>query len=254
MQRPVGRIIGSCAAISDNLDVFLEFVPALQKSLAYGWMFILAFAASVMRHRTKRFPSALRLAMAVPILGGFPFVYLGVYMGGTLPFSEPGPSLQELFRQYLPFLAMVLTIALGPQLTVKLRIVGHDSSKAGGKISYRLALGGILLGLVLTLLQSAIISSGLNILLTVRQVMLVAAVALYLAGFALLVRAAKYSILLSSDNSNVLQLAALFIPLLCVPIVILLAIPIGMGSYSRSWLLPLAVIAWVIAAVWMVKD
>jgi hypothetical protein len=64
-------------------------------------------------------------------------------MGGTLPFSEPDPSLQEVFRQYLPLLVMVLTIVLGPQLAAKLRIAGYESAKAGGKIFYRLALGGI---------------------------------------------------------------------------------------------------------------
>jgi len=49
--------------------------------------------------QAKYFLVTLWLVMAVPILGGFPYSYLGVYMGGTLPFSEPGPSLQEVFKQ-----------------------------------------------------------------------------------------------------------------------------------------------------------
>ena len=144
------RLRGLLAAVPPMAILWLyfqEFVPTLQKSLAWGWMFLLAFTATVMMLRTKRFSVALGLAMAVPVLGGLPFVYLGVYMGGTLPFSEPGPSLQEVIRQYLPFLAMVLTIVLGPQLAVKLRAVGYECKNVGGKIFYRLALGGILLGL-----------------------------------------------------------------------------------------------------------
>jgi hypothetical protein len=96
------RLRGLLAAIPPMSLIwayFQEFVPVLPQSLAWSWMFILASAASVMMLRTKRFSAALGLAMAVPILGGFPFVYLGVYQGGILPFSEPGPSLQEVFRQ-----------------------------------------------------------------------------------------------------------------------------------------------------------
>jgi len=102
------RLRGLLAAVPPMAIIwayFQEFVPIGMQSLAWSWMFILAFVATVLMLRTKRFSSALGLAMAVPILGGFPFAYLGVYMGGTLPFSEPGPSLQEVFRQYIPFLA-----------------------------------------------------------------------------------------------------------------------------------------------------
>jgi hypothetical protein len=215
-------------------------------------MFILAFAASVLMLRTKRFSATLGLAMAVPILGGIPFVYLGVYMGGTLPFSEPGPSLQEVFRQYIPFLVMVLTLVLGPQLAVKLRALGHGSAKVGGKIFYRLALGGILLELVLSLMQWAIITNGINILLSIREVLLIAALILYLVGFGLLLWATYRSKLPSSDNSNLLELAGLFFPLLFVPLMIFLAIP--MDIYTKGWLLPVAEGAWVIAAVLVVKD
>jgi hypothetical protein len=209
----------------------------------------------VLMLRTKRFTPAIGLAMVVPILGGFPFTYLGVYMGGTLPFSEPRPSLQEVFKQYIPFLAMVLVIGLGPQLAIKLREVGRESAKAGGKIFYRLALGGLLVGLVLTLLQWAIISNGLNIVMTARQVILIAALVLYLAGFTLLVWAVMHSDGLSRDNSLVLRLPSLFILLPCVPAVMLLAIPnVIMGSSQESWLYLAVEIAWVFAVMWVVKD
>jgi hypothetical protein len=235
---------------------FQEFVPVIPQALAWGWMFSLAFVATVMMLHTKQFSAALGLAMAVPILGGLPFVYLGVYMGGTLPFSEPGPNLSEVFRQYIPFLVMVQAMVLGPLLAVKLRAIGHKTSEAGGKIFYRLALGGLLLGLVFTLLQWAIVSSGMYIFLIVRQVGLIAAAVLYLSGFVLLVWAAMHSEALTGDNGGTaLQLVALFILLPCVPAVIFLAIPkVMMDSYLEGWLLSVTEIAWVFAALWVVKD
>ena len=43
----------------------------------------------------ERFTVALGIAMVVPILGRFPFAYLGVYMGGTLPFSVQEPACRK---------------------------------------------------------------------------------------------------------------------------------------------------------------
>jgi len=233
---------------------FLEFVPILQESLAWGWMFLVAFTATVMMLRTKRFSVALGLAMAVPLLGGFPFVYLGVFMGGTLPFSEPGPSLQEVFRQYLPFLAMILTILLGPQLAVKLRAVGYECKNVGGKIFYRGALGGILLGLAMTLVQWVISTTDFSIPQKVMQLSFITSLMLYLVGFVFLTWSAKRSKEFTDKKDLALQLVALFILLPFVPLVILLAIPFGIMDHTETWLLSLAVIGWVFAAAWMVKD
>jgi hypothetical protein len=118
----------------------------------------------------------------------------------------------------------------------------------------------LLLGLVLTLLQWEIVTSSairwMNILITVRKVGLIVSAVLYLSGFALLVRAALRCEALSGDNGGAaLQLAMLFILLPCVPLVILFAIPdVMIGSHTQGWLLSVAGIAWVIAAVWVVKD
>jgi hypothetical protein len=251
------RLRGLMAAIPPMAIIwtfFLEFVPALQKSLAWIWIFLLAFTASVLMLRVKRFSTALLLAMAVPVLGGFPFAYLGVYLGGTLPFSESGPSLQEVFRQYIPFLVMVLTIVLGPQLALKLRIFGHESADVGGKTFYRLALGGILLGLLFTLFQWIISSSEVTIQLALRKGLFITSILLYLVGFGLLVWATYQSKLLSSNNRGLLKLGALFFLVPFVPIVILLAIPVPMGNYTDSWLVPLVEIVWLIATILVVKD
>jgi len=251
------RLRGLLAAVPPMAIIwlyFLESVPTLQKSLAWGWMFLVAFTATVMMLRTKQFTVALGLAMAVPVLGGFPFVYLGVFMGGTLPFSEPGPRLLEVIRQYLPFLAMVLTIVLGPQLAVKLRAVGYKSKNVGGKIFYRLALGGILLGLSMTMMQWETAISGMHIPLKVMQVGFITSATLYLVGFVLLVLSVKQSEALLDKKDVMIKLVALFILLPFVPIIILLAIPYGIMDHTETWLLSLAVIVWVIVTAWVVKD
>ena len=65
------RLRGLLAAVPPMAIIwfyFLDSVPSLQKSLAWGWMFLLAFTATVMMLRTKRFSVALGLAMAVPVL------------------------------------------------------------------------------------------------------------------------------------------------------------------------------------------
>jgi hypothetical protein len=251
------RLHGLLAAIAPMAFIwmyFLEFVPTLQRSLAWGWIFALAFVAAVMMLHPKQFSTSLGLAMSVPILGGLPFAYLGVYLGGTLPFSEPGPSMLEVFRQYIPFLAMTLTIILGPQLAVKLRALSRQSAEAGGRVFYRLVLGGTLLGLIYVILQWITISSSNHILLIIGNTFLIAGVILYLTGYALLFWASFKIKRLTHDNHDVIQLAALFIPLLFVPLIMFLALPISTGDLSRSWMVSTAMIIWVVAAVWMVKD
>lgn len=264
----VDRLRGLLAAVPPMAILwgvyFEEFVPSLPKSLAWAWLCLLAFGASVMILRARRFSTALGLAMLVPLLGGLPFAYLGVYMGGTLPFSEPGPSLLEVFRQYLPFLAAVLTFALGPQLAVKLRAVGRTSTAAGGGLFYRLALAGILLALVGTLLKlvDAIseIPSWMFNLLAAWPWWVIASAGLYLAGFLGLARATlgQAAERMDADSAGApggRQLAALFILLPGVPLVLsLVIIYTVMHRDPYAWLLVLAGLAWSLAAAWAVTD
>ena len=237
---------------------FQELVPTLPRSLAWIWLCGIEFTAAVLILRSRRFVEALGLALAVPALGGLPFAYLGVYMGGTLPFSEPGPSPQEVVRQYLPLLLMTAAIVLGPQLAVKLRALGREYAKTGGRIFYRLALGGILLGLVVALLLWVLANSigGLpslvqSILLAVRLYGFSAAAVLYLAGFSLLVWAGLFSGALPGGRA-LGRLLALFVLLPGVPLVLVLVISsVSTGQFPGGWLL-VAGFAWALAAAWMV--
>jgi hypothetical protein len=132
--------------------------------------------------------------------------------------------------------------------------VGYECKNVAGKISYRLALGGILLGLTMTMMQWETTLSDMNIPQKVMQVGIVASVILYLVGFVFLVWLAKRSEEFSDKKDLALQLVRLFILLPFVPIVILLAIPYGIMDHTEPWLLSLAVIGWVFAATWMVKE
>jgi hypothetical protein len=250
------RMQGVLAAIPPMVIIwtyFLEFVPEAAKSLAWAGIFLLAFLASVLILRIKHILPALGLAMAVPLFGGIPFAYLGVNQGGTLPFIEPGPSLLEVIRQYLPFLVMTFAIVLGPQLAVKLRSIGIHTAKAGGKVYYRLVLGGIFLGFVYVLLQWINISSGTHLQSQLIQAILITAVILYVIGFALQLWAVNQSKSPAGDYSKMLELGLLFLPLLFMPLAIVLAFSLTMGNV-KNWLVLMVEIGWVIASILVVRE
>jgi uncharacterized membrane protein YedE/YeeE len=248
---------GLLAAIPPAIIIwtlFLEFVPTMQKTLAWGWIFLLAFTGSVLIVHTKSFTTALILAMAVSVFGGFPFVYFGVYSGGALPFSKPGPSVVEVLRQYLPFLVVALAIILGPQLAVKLRHTGNQYAKEGGKIFYRLALGGLLFGFIFSLIQWATSSSGFSVKSSTSNIFLVLYLLLFLVGYGLLLWIVHHNQPQYGDNSDTVELIALFFPLFFIPFIIFMVSPILMGNYSDSWWLPVGEIGWVVASTLIVRN
>ena len=253
-----GRVGGLLAALPITglmWFFFEEFVPELPKLLATGWMFLVAFTAAVLILRTPRFSVAVGLAILVPVLSGLPFTALGVYMGGTLPFSEQGPSPQEVLRQYLPFLAMAAAVALGPQMATALRAVGRESAKAGGKVFYRLALGGILLGLIVSVLQVGIASSD-QFLWLPKMIFqpwpgLFLAVGIYLVGIGLLTWAAMRCNVFE-DRWSDLRMTALAGLLPGIPLILLNVFPVLSGHTLQSWMIPALEMAWVGASAWVV--
>ncbi len=234
---------------------FEEFVPEMPKMLATGWLFLVVFSAAVLILRTRRFATALGLALLVPVLSGFPFATLGVYMGGTLPFTEPGPSLQEVLRQYLPFLAVAAAVALGPQMAAALRAVGRKSAKAGGKVFYRLALGGMLLGLSIVLLQYGRATSDLFLwlpnLLSQPWPGLALAVGIYMVGIGLLTWAALRCDVFEDRRSD-LRMAALAGLLPVLLLVFLNLFAIFNGHTQQSWVILALEMAWIGASAWTV--
>lgn len=252
----VDRLAGMLAAILPSAFIwamFNEFVPQIWTSLNTIWISLLAFAASFGILRSRNHFKALLLALAVPLIGGIPFVVLSVYKGGTLPFSEPGPSLWVVTRQYLPFLVMSTAIILGPQLAVELRKMGRAAAAGGGKVSYRLALAGILFGTLLVLDHFNDYPFLLRLAprIDLGSILLVIAAGFYLTGFALL---AWTLIQPAADKKRLITLAALFVLLPGVPVVIFTTFPgVLSGHYVPLWIVVLELL-WVIASVWLVKD
>jgi hypothetical protein len=240
---------------------FHEFVPELHKGLAWLWICGLAFVAAIAILRTRRYATALAFALAVPILGGIPNAFLGVYLGGTLPYSEPGPSVRVVISQYLPFLAMVTSLALGPLLARQVRKMGTSSAAAGGKRWYRLALGGILMALILVILMNvAVFSDSFTLqgrLLSGLNGLLIIAELLFVSGYALLLRAAILTGELWIDNSAAPRLVLLFLCLAGLPLIIMHIIPgtgRGLEAVDPFYIMPILSLAWIAASVWVVKE
>ena len=234
-----------------NLSFWLEFVPVQSKAIAHSWLYLLAFIAAVLMLRTKRLWAALSLATAVPILGGFPIAYLEIYGAGPQYF--PRPSLPNVFSLYLPYLVLSLAIVLGPQLAVKLRSAGHEIVKAGGKGYYRLVLGGILCGLVYSLMHEVISTSEVNSLFIPMQVFLSTGIILFLVGYASLFYTVRKHKTPECDQGELVHLAVLFLPLLLLPVVIVMTLSSIGDAGSKSWAIWCLGIAWVTAAGLVVK-
>lgn len=241
---------------------FSENSPPLYLGLAYLFAWLLSFAGAMLIFREKRFGRALMYSLVCAGAAGLPFAALGVYRGGTLPYTEPGPSLRVVFNQWAPLLVGASTLVLGPLLAFKARELGRLSAQAGGKLYYRLALGGVLLGLLAALVHHfTLANGGLDQLASafwmVFTLASVAGAALYLAGFGLLVFSAIRSAAVSGDDRAGLRLALLFFALPGVPLVLLNAVP-GIGlmgyTYRTDWLIITAMAAWMAVSFWLAVE
>jgi hypothetical protein len=72
------------------------------------------------------------------------FAYAGIFHGGTLPFTAPGPNLVEVARSLIPQYLATSAILLGPLFAWKFRQLGRSNGR-GGIIAYHMALTGLFL-------------------------------------------------------------------------------------------------------------
>lgn len=141
------RIRGLLAAIPLMMvvwTIYLELVPDGPEGVTWVGSWVLAGLAAVGVLRLNRLDAGLALVLGMTLLVGLPYAYLGIYMGGALPFSEPGPSLGAVFKNYVPILALSSSLALGPLLARIFRDLAMGSIPYDAW-SYRLALFGLLL-------------------------------------------------------------------------------------------------------------
>jgi hypothetical protein len=95
---------------------------------------------------------SLYAILCMNLVVGALFAYAGIYHGGTLPFTAPGPNLVEVARSLLPQYIALGAILLGPLFAWKYRQLGRLAGR-GGKIAYHLALAGLLLVIMANLVS-----------------------------------------------------------------------------------------------------
>jgi hypothetical protein len=227
---------------------------------------VLSGLAAVLFLRTNRLGLGLALVLAASALGGGLAAYAGIYHGGVLPFSEPGPNPRAALQAFLPAFLFSASIALGPQLARSLRDLGLRAGPGGG-LAYRTALSGLLLMLVLAVLvysdqangafyawpgSQTFLARAANLLLfSGRWAWLrwAAALLLYTAGCGALAWLAERRGVLPPARVT----ALLFLLPPAVPAALLNLLTAYMGwDYPLKWPANLLLLAWLAASVWLV--
>jgi hypothetical protein len=121
-----------------------EFVPDGIEVVVYLIALTIAALAAALITRLGNWRAGMWLLLLAAALIGLPFAYIGIYHGGTLDFSAPGPSPLEVMRSFTPYYLMASTLILGPLLAASFRAVGRRLGR-GGDFCYHLALFGMLL-------------------------------------------------------------------------------------------------------------
>ena len=150
-------------AARDRLRAVLTAVPAMlglwamnmvlfpPASQAIGGLAssLLAALICIAAVRLNRPAPGLALVVGMIALAGLTITFLGIYLSGSLPYSEPVPSLRAVWKFFSPLFGATAALAIGPQLAVTLRELGQRSLPAGKPV-YRLPLAGLLLSLAVT--------------------------------------------------------------------------------------------------------
>lgn len=150
------RLRGLLAALPVMLILWVatnEFVPDGPEGAVWLAAWLSSALAAALIVRWQRLSAGLTLVLAVVLVTGFAFARNGIYLGGMLPYSEPGPSLKAVLNVYIPMLAVACTVGLGPQLARSLRELGLRGAQHAGRWAYRLSLAGILLALMGVMLR-----------------------------------------------------------------------------------------------------
>lgn len=101
--------------------------------------------------RIREWRTGYWIILGTILLVGLQYAYVGIYHGGTLPFTASGPSLTEVVKSFIPQFLVVCSITLGPLFAWMFRKIGRRSGTFG-KIGYHLALLGLLLLIAINLL------------------------------------------------------------------------------------------------------
>jgi hypothetical protein len=241
----------------------MESVPEYLTMIIYFSSVLMVMVCILAVVRLGSWTVGLALLLVTFIAVGLQFSYLGIYHGGTLPYSAPGPSLLEVFKSFLPQYLLVGAILLGPLLARNIREIGLRSGRTGA-FSYRLALLGMLVLIGVHLVGLLAITT--DRLRTTRpeyfqilDALVLAGLGLYVLGVLWLYRAAA-SHQAMPDRISAVMLAVL-LPLL--PFVFALPFFTYTRTPSRVLGVPFLYglpdglvfgigLAWLLACVWLV--
>ena len=101
--------------------------------------------------RRGNWRTGLIAVLATNLVVGCLFSYAGIYHGGTLPDTAPGPSLVEVVRSLIPLYLATGAILLGPLFAWNIRQAGRSTGWIG-RAGYHLALAGLLLVILANLI------------------------------------------------------------------------------------------------------
>lgn len=230
------RLRGLLAAVPAMVGLWiinLEFVPDGPEGINWLVTSLLAGLICMAVLRINRPDHGLILVVGMAALVGLPYAYLGIYMGGTLHFSEPGPNLRAVLSSFAPQFGVTAALAIGPQLGVTLRELGRRSG-TGGKLAYRTALLGLLLSMATAVLALASSTSNESFYMITHYLYSQVVIQItFLLG--LLLFALGYFLLLSAVHRSPRPLPGtwaellLFVSALCVPFMLSFYLyPIGL--------------------------
>jgi len=238
----------------------MEFVPdSIELAIKVLSIALVCLAiAFVLRRGDWR--TGLYTILAMNLAVGALFAYAGIYYGGTLPFTAPGPNFVEVMRSLIPQYLATSAILLGPLFAWRFRQAGLTGGR-GRKIAYHLALAGLLLvimanlaGLMLTLQVGAPSTAG-NAMVPV----VVLGLGLYLVGIVWLYQYQSFSRTTSGLAEGVLlTLLPLGIPVMFMLPFITWKWPVSsLYGIPLLWVLPHAVslllgLVWLGLSVWVI--
>jgi hypothetical protein len=128
-----------------------EFVPdPIETSVEVTSMILICLVIAYLLRRGN-WRTGLIAVLATNLVVGFLFSYAGIYHGGTLPFTAPGPSLVEVVRSLIPQYLAIGAILLGPLFAWNIRQAGRSTGWIG-RAGYHLALAGLLLVILANLI------------------------------------------------------------------------------------------------------
>lgn len=236
--------------VTDSIEIAITVAGSLLFCLAVA--FIL---------RREGWRSGLYAILGTNLAVGALYSYAGIYHGGTLPFSAPGPNLVEVMRSLIPQYLATSAILLGLLFAWRFSQMGRSGGR-GRIIAYHLVLAGLLLaimvnlaGLMLTMQADSPDSSASDPVLP----LLILGLGAYLVGVIWLYRYESFPKTAAGWAESIL------LPFLPLGIPVMFIMPFITWKWPMSdlygipllWVLPHAVslslgIVWLVLSVWVV--